>query len=42
MEFYKVNLENKDGTFECSVGKKVFQDYSQEKKICLLKCKKGH
>jgi len=42
MEFYKVNLENKDGVFECSFGKKIFQDYSLEKKICLLKCKKGH
>lgn len=42
MEFYKVNLENKDGIFKCSFGKKIFQDYSKEKVICLVEGKKGH
>jgi len=40
MKFYKATLENKDGRFVCSFGEKYLQDYSQEKKICFLKCKK--
>ena len=40
MKFYKATLENKDGKFTCSFGEKYLQDYSQEKKICFLKCKK--
>ena len=40
MKFYKATLENKDGKFTCSFGEKYLQDYSQEKKVCFLKCKK--
>ena len=40
MKFYKATLENKDGKFVCSFGEKYLQDYSQEKKVCFLKCKK--
>jgi len=40
MKFYKATLENKEGKFICSFGEKYLQDYSPEKKICFLKCKK--
>jgi hypothetical protein len=40
MKFYKATLENKEGKFFCSFGEKYLQDYSQEKKVCFLKCKK--
>ena len=40
MKFYKATLENKDGRFVCSFGEKYLQDYSREKRICFLKCKK--
>ena len=40
MKFYKVTLENKDGNFTCSFGEKYLRDYSREKKICFLKCKR--
>ena len=41
MEFYKASIENKEGIFDCSFGKKLFQDYSQEKEVCFLKCRKN-
>jgi len=40
MKFYKATLENKEGKFVCSFGEKYLQDYSKEKKVCFLKCKK--
>ncbi|CFW92787.1 protein of unknown function (coil coil domain) [endosymbiont DhMRE of Dentiscutata heterogama] len=40
MKFYKATLENKDGNFTCSFGEKYLKNYSREKKICFLKCKK--
>ena len=40
MKFYKATLENKDGNFVCSFGEKYLRDYSSEKKVCFLKCKK--
>ena len=40
MKFYKATLENKDGNFTCSFGEKYLRDYSREKKVCFLKCKK--
>ena len=40
MKFYKATLENKDGKFFCSFGEKYLRDYSVEKKVCFLKCKK--
>ena len=40
MKFYKATLENKDGNFVCSFGEKYLRDYSSEKKICFLKCRK--
>jgi hypothetical protein len=33
-------MENKDGKFTCSFGEKHLHDYSREKKVCFLKCKK--
>ncbi|CAJ0919130.1 494_t:CDS:2 [Entrophospora sp. SA101] len=40
MKFYKAVLENKEGKFTCSFGEKYLQDYSKDKPICFLKCKK--
>ena len=40
MKFYKATMENKDGKFTCSFGEKHLHDYSREKKVCFLKCKK--
>ncbi len=40
MKFYKATLKNKDGSFICSFGEKYLSNYSHEKKVCFLKCKK--
>jgi hypothetical protein len=33
-------LENKEGKFGCSFGKKMLEDYVAEGKVCILKCEK--
>jgi len=39
--YYMAKLENKNGIFTCSFGKKYLENYSLEKKFCFLKCEKG-
>ncbi|CAG8499630.1 5978_t:CDS:1 [Ambispora gerdemannii] len=39
--YYRAKLENKEGKFECSFGKKLLENYSGEKKICFLTCREG-
>jgi ATP-dependent DNA helicase PIF1 len=39
--YYRAKLENKEGEFECSFGKKLLENYSAEKKICFLRCREG-
>ena len=40
-QFYWAKLENEEGEFGCSFGKKLLENYSAEKKVCFLKCQKS-
>ena len=39
--YYRAKLENKEGSFECSFGKNLLENYSEAKKVCFLKCLAG-